>query len=89
MKKKHEEYLKRVEESVGITEDIDSVDIRVTKENSRKKWKGEYTVRDDTHGPGKKQRSSYAKAVSGGSNGRKEINKKEQETGGVEGNRGS
>ena len=31
MNEKHEEYLKRVEESVGIMGDIDSVEMRVTK----------------------------------------------------------
>ena len=54
MNERHKEYLKRVEESVGITGDIDLVNIRVTKENRRKKRKGKYTVRDDTHGLRKK-----------------------------------
>ena len=75
MNEKHEEYLKWVEESVGITGNIDSVEMRVTKDNRRKKWKGDYTVREDTPGPGKKKRRSYAKTVLEGSKGRKEGNK--------------
>ena len=47
----NEDYLKRVEKSVGITGDTDSEEIRVTTENCRKKWKGDYTVREDTPGP--------------------------------------